>query len=130
MQNKGHHHRPSGDVSKREMNFLADVSVGRAGARIRARHFAVADGGEQHSYHVDQNRGDNVPASSVADNAINAHRGDRLNDYDADDDEVPKVQSAFECEGRGRACVVAHSVVTDFTRFLGWSTSQPFSVAK
>src|SRR6202795_1682879 len=112
------------------MNLLAHVGVGRAGARIGASHFAVANGGEQHGHHGDENRGDHVAASCVTDYAVYAHRRNRLNDHDADDDEVPKEKSAFERDRGGRAYFAAHSVVTDFTRFLGWSTSQPFSVAK
>ncbi len=107
-----------GDITKRGMNLLADVSVGGAGARIGARHFSVTNGGEQHGHHGDENGGDDVSAGSIAYHAVDAHGRNRLDDNDANDNQVPKEKSALQF-GCGRTCFSSHSVVTDFTRFLG-----------
>ncbi len=53
IQDVIHHDGPAGDVAERGFEFLADVGVGGAGAGIGARHFAVADGGEEHGDHGD-----------------------------------------------------------------------------
>ena len=55
-----HHHAPAGDVAERGIDLLADVGEGGAGARVGARHAAVADGGEQHRHHGDEDGGDDV----------------------------------------------------------------------
>ena len=81
------------------MDFAAHVGVGGAGAGIRARHFAVADGGEKHRDHGDEDGGDHVAACFVADHAVDAHGRDRLDDHDADDDQVPEGEGALEADG-------------------------------
>ena len=78
------------------MNFLADVGIGGSGAGVGASHLAIADGGEEHSHHGDQDGGDDVAASVIADDAKDAHRRDGLNDDDANDDEVPEAEDATE----------------------------------
>ena len=94
IQNVIHRHAPSGDVAQRGMNFPAHVGESRTGAGINTRHVAVADRGEKHGDHGDQDCGHHVAARLVVDDAVDAHRRDRLNDNDADDDEVPE---ASEC---------------------------------
>ena len=127
-----HHDGPAGDVAERGFQFLADVSVGRTGGRIGAGHFAVADRGEEHGDHGDQNGGDHVAASVVADDAVNAHGGDGLNDDDADDDEVEEAEDAAQFYGSAgwRIAGTAHSVTTALVRFRGESTLWPFKMAK
>ena len=124
-----HHDRPTSDVTERGIQFLADVGVSGTGGRIRTSHFAVADGSEEHGDHGDKDGGDHVTARVVADDAVNAHGRDGLNNDDADDDEVPETEDAPEFYRRLRLEWLAHSP-TDLTRLRGLSTSQPLSIAK
>ena len=52
------------------MQLAAHVGVRRTGAGIYARHASVAHGGEDHSDHGDQNRGDYVALAGIAINTI------------------------------------------------------------
>jgi hypothetical protein len=49
----------------------------------------------------DQDGGDDMAAGIVADDTVDAHRGDRLDDDDADDDEVPESEDALQPGGGG-----------------------------
>ena len=64
-----HHHAPSGDVTRCRMDFLRDIGEGRTGAWISARHAAVTNTREQHGDHGDEDCGDDMSASAVAQNA-------------------------------------------------------------
>ncbi len=99
-----HHHAPSGDVAEPGMNFLRDVGERRTRAGIRARHAAVADAGEEHRHHRDENRGNDVPASTLAENAENRHRRDRLDDDHAVQNQIPKRECAPETGSRAARC--------------------------
>jgi hypothetical protein len=72
------------------MQFLSDVGERGAGARVRARHASVADRRQEHGAHADQNRGDDVAAGFLADDAVNAHRRNRLDQDDAVEDQIPQ----------------------------------------
>ena len=85
-----HDHAPAGDVAQGGVDFLADVGESRPSAGIGARHAAIADGGKQHRYHGDQNRGDHVPTSAVAEHAEHGHGRDRLDHDYAVQDQVPE----------------------------------------
>ena len=87
------------------MELLADVGEGGARAGIDARHAPVAEGGEQHREHADEDRGDDVATRFRAHHAEDAHRGDGLDDDDAVEDEVPERERATQARGarlRGR----------------------------
>ena len=71
------------------MDFLADVGVCGPRARIHARQHPVTDRREQHRHHRDQNGGHHVTARRVIHHPVDPHRSDRLDDHDADDDQVP-----------------------------------------
>ena len=87
-----HHHCPARQVAQAGMNFLADVGVSGSRARIHARQHPVTDRREQHRHHGDQNGGHHVPARRVIHYAVQPHGSDRLDDHDADDDQVPQRQ--------------------------------------
>src|SRR6202034_2530068 len=90
IQDVIHHDGPAGHVAEGGIQFLANVGVGGAGRRTRAGHFSVADGGEEHGDHGDEDGGDDVAAGVVTDYAVDAHGRNRLDDDDADDDQVPE----------------------------------------
>ena len=96
-----HDHAPSGDVAEARVQLLADVGECRPGAGVHARHSAVAHCRQQHGEHADQDRGDDVPACFLADDAEDAHRGNRLHEDDAVEDRVPQRQGSAEARGRG-----------------------------
>jgi len=105
-----HHHAPASDVTKRGIDFLADVGEGRAGTGIGARHAAIADGGEQHCHHGDQDRRNDVPVSAVAEHTKHRHRRDRLNHDHSIQNQVPKGKRAPQArEVSGRVCSRTHS---------------------
>ena len=83
------------------MNFLAYVRIRRSRAGIGARHLPIADRREQHRHHGDQDGGHHVAASLITDYAVNAHRGDGLNDHDTDDDQVPEPQGSSQARCSG-----------------------------
>ncbi len=94
-----HDHAPPGDVAERGIDFLPDVSERRAGAGIGARHASVAEGGEQHGNHGDQQRGDDVAASAIAQHSEDGHRGDRLNYNDSVKNQIAKRECAPQTWG-------------------------------
>ena len=85
-----HYHAPPGDVAERGIDLLAYVGERGTGARIGARHPAIADGGKEHGHHGNQYRGDHVTSPAGAQHAKCGHRCDRLNDDYAVEDQVPK----------------------------------------
>ena len=101
------------DVSRERMKLLANIGKRRARAWIDARHATVADRGEEHSHHSNEDGGDDMAACLIADHAVDAHRSRRLDDDDAVDDEVPQFERAFEMGrsacGLQRICVGSHS---------------------
>ena len=106
-----HHHAPAGDVTECGIDFLANVSEGRAGARISARHAAIADGGEQHRHHGDQDGGNDMPASAIAEHPEHRHRGDRLNHDNAVQNQIPERERAPQARNAsGRVGGRTHSV--------------------
>jgi hypothetical protein len=78
------------------MDLLADVGEGRSGARIDARHSPVADGGEQHRHHRDQDGGGDVAVTALRQHAVARHRRHRLDDDDAVKDEIAEGERALE----------------------------------
>src|SRR3984885_468765 len=130
IQDVIHHDGPAGDVAESGIEFLANIGVGRAGRRIRASHFSVADGGKEHGDHGNEDGGDDVAAGVVANYAVDAHGCDRLDDDDADNDQVPEGKDAaeFYCGLRGLGGLVGHGSSCDlFPAFQ--SLSRRFSVA-
>jgi hypothetical protein len=91
-----HDHAPAGYVSERRIDLLSDVSEGGSSAGVGARHAPVADGREEHGHHRDEDRGDDMPVSAIAEYAEHGHRRDRLNDDDAVQDQVPQREGAPE----------------------------------
>jgi len=99
IQDVVHEHGPADDVAEHGVELAADVGVGGAGAGIDARHASVADGGEEHGHHGDEDGGDDVAACNVTDHTVDSHGRCGLDDDDAVDDEVPKLQGAAEAGG-------------------------------
>src|SRR5208282_3692197 len=81
-----HDHRPAGEITEAGVDFLPDVGVRRACARVDARHFAVADGSEEHGNKSDEDGGDNMAAGGVINDTVDAHGGDGLNKHQPNDD--------------------------------------------
>jgi len=100
IQHVVHHHAPPRNVSCSWMNFLGYICEGRTGARIGACHAAVADSREEHAHHGDENGGDHVAMTAIAERAKGRHRCHRLNDDDAVQNQVPERESAPQT-GRG-----------------------------
>jgi hypothetical protein len=78
-----HHHAPTRNVAQRGVDLLSNVSEGGPCAGIRSGHASIADRGEQHRDHGNENRGDYVAAPAVAEHAKHRHRRDRLDDDNA-----------------------------------------------
>ena len=89
-----HHHAPARHIPKPRMNFSRDVRERRTRARIRACHTPVADPGEQHRDHRDQNRRDHMSAPAIAEDTEDRHWRDGLNDDHAVKDQVPQRERA------------------------------------
>ena len=83
---------PAGDVAETGMDFLADVKESRAAVRIDARHAAVADRGEEHRDHGEQNDRDDVSARFCVEDAEDRHRCSGLNEDDSVEDQIPEAQ--------------------------------------
>ena len=132
-----HHHAPAGDVAEGGVDLLADVGEGGPGAGIGARHAAVADGGEQHGHHGDQDGGDDVAAAAIAEHAEDGHRRRGLDDDDAVEDQVPETERTAKLtllagrSGHGR-CMgrsLAHGVlfgVGRWNRARRWRTKRMY----
>src|SRR5205085_12323176 len=99
IQNVIHGHAPAGDVSQAGMKLAADVSKSRAGARVSARHASVADGGEKHGHHGDEDGGDYVAARLGAHHTEAGHGRGGLHDDDAVEKQVPQAEGAVESGG-------------------------------
>lgn len=84
-----HQHRPADQVARDRTYLAAYVGISRACTRIHSRHPPIADGGEDHRRHSEQDRRDDMTTCNIADNAVDPHRRGRLNDDDAIDDQVP-----------------------------------------
>ena len=69
--------------------------------RIDARHASVADGGEEHGHHCQQDHRDYVPARFLVENAEHRHRRRRLDQDDPVEDQVPESQGALQSDGFG-----------------------------
>ncbi len=65
------------------------IGVSRARCRIQCRHAAIADGGDHHREHRDQDDGRKVPIRELLRDAVERHRRDWLNENDAVKDEIP-----------------------------------------
>ena len=89
-----HYHAPAGDIAERGIDLLPHVGERGAGAGIGTRHAAIAEGGEQHGNHGNQDRGDHVPVAPIAERSKHRHRRGRLDDDDAVEDQVPQGEGA------------------------------------
>ncbi len=96
-----HHHAPSRDIAERRVDLLADVSERRARAGIGTGHAAIADGGKQHGHHRNENRGDHMAMTAIAEHAEYGHGRNRLNDDDAIENQVPKSKRAPQAGSPG-----------------------------
>src|SRR6185437_8723156 len=104
-----HEHGPPDDITRFRVELLGDIRKGRAGARINARHAAVADGREEHRNHCNGDGRDNVPVGKIADDTVDAHRRRGLDDDDAVDDQVPQLQGALQLRSLpGSRCDLFH----------------------
>src|SRR5260370_18502937 len=88
-----HHHAPARDVAGSWVDFLGHIRERGTGAGIRPRHAPVADPRKQHSYHGDENGGDYMAMTAIAERAEGRHRGDRVNHDDAVQNPVPQSQN-------------------------------------
>src|SRR5438309_1501522 len=75
---------------------LPHIRISRTCRWIERRHAPVADSGNQHGEHGDQNDGGKVPIGKFLSHSIKRHRRDGLNEDDAIEDEVPKSENALE----------------------------------
>ena len=87
-----HEHGPADNIAQQRVQFLANIRVGGTRAGIDARHAPIAEGGEQHGHHGDEDGGDHVAACNIADHAVNAHGRRRLNDDDAVHHQMPQLE--------------------------------------
>ena len=78
----------------------AHICIGRARGRIERTHAAVTDRRDQHGKQRDQDNGDEVPVRKFLRDAIKRNGGDRLDEHDAVEDQVPKAQNAFQARRR------------------------------
>ena len=85
------------------MNFLRNVGKRRARAGIRARHASVADAGEEHGDHGNQDRGDDMSVAAFGEHAEYGHRRDRLNHDHAVQNQIPERERAAQA-GSGAVC--------------------------
>ncbi len=95
-----HGHAPAGDEAECRMDLAPDIGVRRARAGIDARHASVADGGEHHRDHADEDAGDHLSLAGVGEDAVAGHRRGGLDDDDAVHHQVPQAEGAFQT-GRG-----------------------------
>lgn len=96
-----HQHRPADDVAELWVELLGDVAEGGARTRVDASHAPITDGGEQHGYHRDKDRGDHMSVGNIADYTVDAHGSRGLDDDDAVYDEMPQLQGTLELWRRG-----------------------------
>src|SRR5579864_8736560 len=85
------------------MDLLADVSESGARAGIGSCHAAVADRGEKHCDHGDENCCDHVAVRRFTHHAKGWHGCSRLDDDDPVEDEVPKAQGTPQLDCVTRA---------------------------
>jgi hypothetical protein len=57
-----------------------------------AGHASIANGGEQHGDHGDEDGGDDMAVRDLADDAEGRHGGGGLDEDDAVEDEVPEAE--------------------------------------
>src|SRR5882672_1583193 len=88
-----HHHAPAGYVPCPWMNLLRHIGKGRARARICPGHLAVTDAGEKHCHHGNEDRCNNVPFSTIAQNSEYGHRRYGLNYDDTVKNQIPECKS-------------------------------------
>ena len=104
---------------------LPHIRISRTCRWIERRHAPVADSGNQHGEHGDQNDGGKVPIGKFLSHSIKRHRRDGLNQDDAIEDEVPKSENALEPVGRSNGSRGFHSRVLDYVR-MGLSILKRF----
>ena len=83
------------------MDLATDIGVGGARAGISAGHTAIADGGEEHGDHGDEDGGDHVAMGDLADDPEGRHRSGRLNEDDAVEDQVPETRARLRRGAEG-----------------------------
>jgi hypothetical protein len=64
-----HDHAPTSYIAQRRINLLPNVGEGGTRAGVHSRHASIADGGEKHRNHGDENRGHNVAPAAVTEDA-------------------------------------------------------------
>ena len=87
---------PAGQESKMGMQLVTHVAVGRPSLRISSRHPPIADRGEHHGDHRDQQRGRDVSLRHGGDDSERAQRRGRLDDDDAVEQQVTELQDAAQ----------------------------------
>ena len=95
-------HRPSGQKPEARVKAQPDVGIGGTGRRIERRHLSVADGGQPHCYHSEQDCRDGVPVGKLLGKSEEGDGSDRHHQHDAVEDQVPERQNPTE-PGRRRA---------------------------
>jgi len=68
---------------------------------VNARHAPIADGGEEHRDHRQQNDCDDVTAGFLVEDAEDGHRRGGLDEDDAVEDQIPKAQCALQSDRFG-----------------------------
>jgi len=96
-----HDQAPAGDIAEGGMDFPADIKEGRAPVGIDAGHAAIADGGEHHGHHGQQNHRDHVPPRNIVEHAEHRHGRRGLDENDAVEHQVPEAQAALQANGSG-----------------------------
>ena len=69
--------------------------------RVHTRHAAIADGGEEHGDHGQQDYRDDVSAGFSVENAEDRHRRRGLDQDNSVEDQIPEAQRALQSHGLG-----------------------------
>ena len=92
-------HGPAGEEAGVGPEGAADVGVRGAGGGVARRHASVAERGEHHGDHGDEDGEHDMSAGVDEDDAEDADRRDGLDEDDAVDDEVPHGEDALAWVG-------------------------------
>ena len=74
----------------------AHICIRRSCGGIQSRHASVADCGDHHGKHCDENDRREVPVGELLRDTVERDRGDGLDENDAIEDKIPEGEDASE----------------------------------